>query len=81
MLKNITSDNSNMQVKVEHVEEDMLSLKLYVQKISFKEVKHIEKIEQGSKVDLQILDLKVKVEHIEEKTLLKIGIIIDWIYN
>jgi hypothetical protein len=31
MLKNIgTSDNSNMQVKVEHVEEDMLSLKLYL---------------------------------------------------
>ncbi len=83
MLKNIrTSDNSNMQIKVEHVEEDMLSLKLYLQKISFKEVKHVEKLEQGSKVDLQILDLKVKVEHIEEGSSLKIGIkTIDWIYN
>ncbi len=70
-----------MQVEVEHVEEHMLSLKLYLQKINFKEVKHVEKLEQGSKVDLQIVDLKVKVEHIEEGTLLKIGIKIDWIYN
>jgi hypothetical protein len=31
MLENIgANDNSNMQVKVEHVEEDMLSLKLYL---------------------------------------------------
>jgi hypothetical protein len=46
---------------IEHVENNSSSLKVYLQKIGFKEkVEHVKKL--GSKVDLQ----KMKVEHVEE---------------
>ncbi len=49
---------------------------------SQKESKIGRKLQQGSKVDLQTLDFKVKVEHVENGSLSKIGIeIINQIYN
>lgn len=49
---------------------------------SQKESKIGRKLQQGSKVDLQTLDFKVKVKHVENGSLSKIGIeIINQIYN
>ncbi len=49
---------------------------------SQKESKIARKLQQGSKVDLQALDFKAKVEHVENGSLSKIGIeIVNQIYN
>jgi len=53
--------NYDLVMIVEHVENNSSSLKVYLQKIGFKEkVEHVKKL--SSKVDLQ----KMKVEHVEE---------------
>jgi len=62
-------------MKVEHVENDNLNLKVYLQITSFKDnVKQIEEQELGSKVDVQKTKNKEKLKHVEEGSTLKIQI-------
>jgi len=55
--------NYDLLMTVEHVENNSSSLRVYLQKISFKKkIKHVIEQKLSSKVDLQ----KMKVEHVEE---------------
>ncbi len=60
-------------MKVEHVENDNMSLKVYLQETSFKDnAKQIEEQELSSKIDVQKSNNKEKIEHVEEGSTLKI---------
>lgn len=81
MLRNIgTSDNSKNLVNIQIMQ---VNYKILSTKIKYKkESKIARKLQQGSKVDLQTLDFKVKVKHVENGSSSKIGIeIINQIYN
>ncbi len=67
--------NSDLLMKVEHVENDNLNLKVYLQITSFKDnVKQIEEQELGSKINVQKTKNKEKLKHVEEGSTLKIQI-------
>jgi hypothetical protein len=58
-------------LKIEHVKDDSSSLKVHLQKIGLK-----NKIEQelGSKINLQNIESKLKVEHVQNGSTSKIQI-------
>ncbi len=67
--------NLDLLMKVEHVENDNLSLKVYLQITSFKNnVKQIEEQELGSKINVQKTKNKEKLKHVEKGSTLKIQI-------
>ncbi len=58
--------NSDLLLIVEHVDNNSPSLRVYLQKKSFKnKVKQVNEQKLGSKVDLQ----KLKIKHVEEQKL------------
>jgi hypothetical protein len=63
--------NSNLLLKIEHVNDNSSSLKVYLQKIGLK-----KKTEQelGSKINLQRIESKLKVEHVKNESTSKIQI-------
>ncbi len=67
--------NGDLSMKVEHIENDNLILKFYLQETNFKDnIKQIEEQELSSKVNVQKTKRKEKIEHMEEGSTLKIQI-------